>query len=90
MAVAETVWVLKSVFGYDDKLVTGLVEKLITHKNINCSEALFKLVLDSYMKPPKTSFVDVCLAFYTDLRAAKLLTFDKTLAKKFPSIVKLL
>lgn len=89
VAIAETVWVLKSVFEFDDMLIGKMVEKLITHENINCNRVLFNRVLEDFVKSPKASFVDMCLAHYAGLQDAKLLTFDKTLAKKLPKLVQL-
>lgn len=89
MAIAETVWVLKKVYGLTDTLVEGLVWKIIEHDNIACNQALFARVLDQMGKSPKVSFVDICLAHYAGLSGATLLTFDKTLAKRFPRLVRL-
>jgi len=89
MAIAEVVWVCKSVYGHDNHLVEGFVRKIVEHSKINCNRALFNQVLDHMNTSPKVSFVDTCLAFYAGIGDAKLLTFDKTLAKKFPRLVKL-
>ena len=88
LAVAEAVWVLKKVYGFDDDLVVGLARKIIEHDKINCNRALFGPVLAELNKSPKVSFVDICLAYYADMGGAKLLTFDRTLAKRFPRMVK--
>lgn len=89
MAFAEVAWVLKSVYGFDDDLIEGLLRKVVEHNKINCNGALFGQVLNHMNTKPKVSFVDTCLTFYAGLSDAKLLTFDKTLAKKFPRLVKL-
>lgn len=89
MAFAEVVWVLSSTYKFSDAMVEGFVRKIVEHNKINCNRALFNQVLDHMNTSPKVSFVDTCLAFYAGLADAKLLTFDKTLAKKFPRLVKL-
>jgi predicted nucleic-acid-binding protein len=89
MAFAEVVWVLGSTYGFPDALVESFVRKIVEHNKINCNRALFGQVLDHMNTSPKVSFVDTCLVFYAGLGDAKLLSFDKTLAKKFPRLVKL-
>ena len=84
LVVAETVWVLKKVYGFDDALIMGFVRKLVEHENINCNKALFTKVVEEYKHTPKVSFVDLCLVQYARLSEQKLLTFDQTLAKRFP------
>lgn len=89
MAFAEAVWVLKKFYKFDDELIEGFMRKIVEHDKINCNRALFGQVLDHMNTSPKVSFVDTCLVFYAGLADAKLLSFDKTLAKKFPRLVKL-
>jgi len=90
MAIAELVWVLKSYYELSEKLIAESVDKVITHESINCNRALFKKVLEDYGTSPKVSFVDLCLTHYAQLSGAhKILTFDKTLAKRFPKLVEL-
>jgi len=89
MAMAEVVWVLKRVYDFEDDLVEGFVRKIIEHDKINCNRTLFTRVLDDMNASPKVSFVDSCLAHYAELNDTKLLTFDNTLAKRFPRLVKL-
>lgn len=89
MVFAEAVWVLKSFYAFDDKLIEGFMRKVIEHDKISCNRALFTQVLDDMNTSPKVSFVDTCLAFYASLNNARLLTFDRTLAKKFPRLTKL-
>lgn len=89
MVFAEVVWVLKRFYEFDDELIEGFMRKLVEHDRINCNRALFTQVLDHMNRSPKVSFVDTCLVFYASLGDTKLLTFDKTLAKKFPRLAKL-
>lgn len=89
LVLAEVAWVLKSFYKLDDHLVEGFLRKVVEHENINCNRVLFNKVLDDYNTSPKVSFVDLCLAHYAGLADAKLLTFDKALAKKLPRVVEL-
>lgn len=90
MALAEMVWVLKSVYHFDDPAVADFLETVIENKKINCNRVLFQKVLEDYHGTPKVSFVYLCLTHYAQLSGAKkLLTFDKTLAKRFPKLVEL-
>lgn len=86
MAFAEAAWVLKSYYKFDDQLVEGFMRKIVEHDKINCNRALFGKVLEHMSTRPKVSFTDTCLVFYAGLADAKLLTFDQTLAKKFPRL----
>lgn len=88
-AIIEMVWALKKFYKFDDDLVAGFVRKVLEHENISCNRMLFSRVLDDYVKSPKASFVDVCLAHYAGLQDATLVTFDRALAKKLPKLVKL-
>lgn len=89
LVLAEVVWVLGSYYEFDDRMIEGLVRKVVEHHNISCNRALFTKVLEHMNTTPKVSFVDTCLVFYAGLADAKLLTFDKKLAKKFPRQVRL-
>lgn len=89
MAIAETVYVMKKYYGISDGVVAGAIAKIITHDKITCNRILFGKVLDDINTSPKVSFVDICLAQYAGLGDLKLLTFDKTLTKKFPRLTKL-
>lgn len=89
MTFAEIVWVLKSYYQFEDRLIEGFMRKIVEHDKINCNRELFSKVLDHLTTRPKVSFVDTCLVFYAGLSDAKLLTFDKTLAKKFPRLTHL-
>lgn len=89
LVLAEVVWVLSSAYKLDDQLIERLLRMVVENSKINCNRVLFNKVLDHMNTAPKVSFVDTCLAFYAELGMAKLLTFDKTLAKKFPRAVRL-
>lgn len=89
LALAEVVWVLGSYYEFDGQMIESLVRKVVEHRNINCNRALFTQVLEHMNTTPKVSFVDTCLVSYAGLADAKLLTFDRKLAKKFPRAVRL-
>ncbi len=84
LVFAEAVWVLRSYYEFDDVMVEALMRKVVEHDKINCNRALFTQVLEHMNSRPKVSFVDTCLAVYAGLADARLLTFDQTLARKFP------
>lgn len=86
---AEVVWVLKSYYEFDDALIEGFMRKVVEHNNINCNRELFNNVLEHMNTRPKVSFVDTCLVWYAGIGEARLLTFDKTLARKFPRLTQL-
>ena len=89
MVFAEVVWVLKSYYEFDDRLIEGFMRKLIENDKINCNRELFGRVLDHINTRPTVSFIDTCLVFYAELSDARLLTFDQKLAKKFPRLAQL-
>ncbi len=89
MTVAEVVWVLKKAYAFDDRMTEGFIRKIVEHENIKCNRMLFNKVLDNMNSSPRVSFIDLCLAHYAGLSDTKLLTFDKTLAKKLPDLVAL-
>lgn len=84
LVFAEVVWVLTSYYELSDDLIEAFMRKLVEHDKINCNRELFSKVLAHMNTRPKISFVDTCLVFYAGIGGAKLLTFDKTLVKKFP------
>lgn len=90
LAIIETAWVLKSVYEFDEVMIGRFIEKILQHRNINCNRALFQNVLKGMHGRPKISLTDLCLAYYAKLSDAdKLLTFDKTFAKRLPDLVEL-
>jgi len=89
LAIAETVWMMKRYYHISDETIAISIARIIQHDKINCNRTLFNNVLGDMNTSPKVSFVDTCLAHYAQLGEAKLLTFDDTLAKKFPRMTKL-
>ncbi len=90
MAIAEMVFVLAKYYDLNTEDISQCIKRIIRHKSINCNSLLFGRVIEDYGQSPKTSFVDVCLAHYAGLADAKLLTFDKTLARKLPTLTQIL
>ncbi len=90
MTITELVWVLQGFYRLDLESIADIVDKIISHPSINCNRALFRHVVEELPKSPKVSFIDLCLSYYVKLSdAEKLITFDKTLAKRLPSLVQL-
>lgn len=89
MTISEMVFVLSKFYTLNTDTICECISKIISHRNIKANKILFEKVLFDYTKSPNTSFLDVCLAHYAGLHDAKLLTFDKTLAKKLPKLVEL-
>ncbi len=85
--VIEISWVLSKVYEFDNIDVARFIRKVITHSNISCNAAFIGRVLTDYELSPKVSFADVYLAHSAARQDAKLLSFDKTLAKKLSKIV---
>ena len=88
-AIIEMVFVLEKRYMVDRDMIAERVKLLMSIHKINCNRALLTQVVKDYVLAPKVSFIDVCLAHYASFDNAKLLTFDKTLAKKLPKLVKL-
>ena len=85
LAIAETVWVLDSIYQFDRQNIVKNVTKILENKSINCNRALFNDVLPVYLEHAGISFTDACLATYVSLSdTKKLLTFDKKLARSLP------
>lgn len=89
LVFAEVAWVLKSVHDLDDIIIEGFLRKIVENNDLSCDRQLLNRVLDELNASPKVSFVDLYLAHYAGFSGNKLLTFDKTLAKKLPKLVKL-
>jgi predicted nucleic-acid-binding protein len=85
----ELSWILSKFYDFDDITVGELIETAINHPNISCNAKLYKKVINDYVKSPKASFIDVYLAHSANDRNRKLLTFDKTIAKKLPKLAEL-
>jgi predicted nucleic-acid-binding protein len=85
VAFAEVVWILGSPrIGYSRADVAELLSIVFKHPKVNCNYRLLEKVLSFYVKHPAISFVDACLATYAEQQGARLLTFDKKLARQHP------
>lgn len=88
LAIIEMAWVLKSVYKFNDETIAQFISMIIEHKNINCNKILFRQLIPHLEDTPKVSLTDICLVQYSQLSGAhKLISFDKTLAKRFPKLV---
>ncbi len=83
----EVVWILSgSNYQLSRQLVAKALLKIAGITQIRCNRPLLFKALPIYVKHPKLSFVDICLACYAELNnATPLLTFDKALAKTLPN-----
>lgn len=92
MVFAEVVWVLQGpMYGYDRSRIAKNLEAIIGIQQINCNRKMLEKAIPNYIKIPKISFTDACLAAYAEIDNAKpLLTFDKSLARALPDSVQIL
>ena len=82
----EVVWVLGgSGYGLDRRAIGRALLQIAGIRQIRCNRQLLFHVIPLYVKHPKLSFVDICLAVYAEMgQATPLLTFDKALARALP------
>ncbi|MCL2869203.1 PIN domain-containing protein [Candidatus Saccharibacteria bacterium] len=81
LAIHELAYVLEMALGLSRDFVAQTIDIIISTHNINCNRTLFGEVLPAYLKYPKLSFNDCCLAGYAKLNQTEpLWTFDHTLA----------
>jgi predicted nucleic acid-binding protein len=83
----ETVWVLSGPpYNFTREDVGRALLKVSSLAQLKCNRELLFHVLPLYIKHPKLSFVDICLAAYAELNnSAPLLTLDQALAKTLPT-----
>ena len=83
LAIMEAVHVMQSFYALSREEIVSGVRRLLWFPEIKYNQELFKRVLPMYLKHPKLSFNDCCLAVYAELNEAEpLWTFDKALAKQ--------
>lgn len=88
LAITESVYVLEDHYSQTRaQIVENLQHFLKTFDDIlDYNRELFDLAFPCYLKHPKLSFNDCCMAFYAEIgNAEPLFTFDKTLARQHPS-----
>ncbi len=91
LAIAETVFVLKTSWKFDNEMLKQAIMQIIEHPKINCNRVLFAEVASQLVGRPAVSFADIYLVYCAQLTGADaLVTFDKTLHKRFPNNTKLL
>lgn len=82
-AIIELVFVLARHYGLARTEVAEAVEGLMALPELNCNRGLFGKAMPLFVKNPKLSFEDCCLATYAELNAAEpLWTFDQKLANQ--------
>lgn len=83
LAVTEAVYVLQTCYGWTRDGIVDSLQEVLEGQSINYNRALFERVFPMYLRYPKLSFNDCCLAAYAELNEAEpLWTFDKVLAKE--------
>lgn len=83
LALAETVWVLASVYRLDSNRLAKVVEMLLGHRDLTLqSPEIVEAALDLFRANPKLSFSD-CMMLEMARKAGHLPlgTFDRNLAK---------
>lgn len=84
LAITESVFVMQENCTREE--IVANLRKLFELPGINANFNLFNKVFPVYLKHPKLSFNDCCLAAYAELNQAELLrTFDRKLAKQTKS-----
>ncbi len=88
MVFAEMVWVLQGeAFGYGRQQIADNLQSIMAIRHINCNRALLEKAIPLYVQHGTISFIDACLAVYSELNGAvPLLTFDKKLAAALPGL----
>ena len=84
----ECAWILGGkMYGFERALIGKLLLQVAAIPQINCNRALLEQAVPVYIKHPRVSFIDACLATYAELNGATpLLTFDKNLVKALPKV----
>lgn len=83
LAITEAVYVMQSNYGLPREKIVDGVRRLLLFPGVNYNQMLFEQVFPMYLRCPKLSFNDCCLAGYAMLNQAEpLWTFDKELAKE--------
>ena len=83
LALAETIWVLTSVYKLTSPKLIAAIEMLLDHKELTLQDAdVVAAALDLYRSKPSLGFSD-CLMLESARKAGHLPlgTFDRTLAK---------
>lgn len=83
LAITEAVYVLQSVYRLPREEIVEGIRSLAWFPQIKYNQELFERVFTMYLRYPKLSFNDCCLAGYAAVNEAEpLWTFDKMLAKE--------
>lgn len=83
LALAEAVWVLRTVYGRDASQISTAVEMLLNHKDLTLQEPdVVSAALDTFRKRPSVGFSD-CLLLEVARKAGHLPlgTFDRDRGK---------
>ena len=81
LALAEIAFVMEKKYMLPREMIADSFEQLMMTGVIYCSREVLSVVLPLWMKHPKLSFIDCCLAVKAEQNeTAPLLTFDRKLA----------
>jgi len=83
VALAETAWVLDSVYGFSPRQLIAAIEMLLDHEHIVVDQpAIVERAIEVFRSRPRVTFSD-CLLLETARQAGclPLATFDRDLAK---------
>ena len=87
IAILELVFVLGRHYDFTRAAVAEAVDGLMGLTQINCNRALFEKALPLFIKRPKLSFEDCCIATSATIdNAVPLWTFDRKLANQVPDV----
>ena len=89
LVFAEIVWILQGKhFRYSRERVGSNLQLILAIPQIICNRTMLEKAILLYLKHPKLSYVDACLAVYAELNNNKpLLSFDKKLIEALPNTV---
>lgn len=83
MALLEMAYALRHYYEFDRQTVADAINGVLNEPRFNCNRALFDNALPLYVKYPKLSLADCCLASYAMFNDAEpLWTFDKKMANQ--------
>ena len=85
-AVIEVVFGLERYYKFSRAEIADTIENLMALLEIDRNRKLFERALPLFVKHPRLSFEDCCLATYAELGGAEpLWTFDQKLANQAPN-----
>lgn len=87
LAIIEVAFILEKHLEFSRELVVDNIQQIINHPAIQSNATLFEWALPHFLRKPKLSIVDCCLAGYATLnQATPLYTFDKKLVNQMSQV----